>query len=66
MLSSGELRLLQGERTIFREKIWNNFEQSRSLLNQSDEDDELKRCQADLDLFLGMLVNDWGKVEKGS
>ena len=30
------------------------------------ENDETKRYQADLDLFLGKLVNDLGEMEKGS
>ena len=29
------------------------------------ENDETKRYQVDLDLFLGELVNDFGKMEKG-
>jgi len=29
------------------------------------ENDETKRYQADLDLFLGKLVNDLGEMEKG-
>ena len=30
------------------------------------ENDETKRYQVDLDLFLGKLVNDLGEMEKGS